>query len=516
MSFDRIINNPILRKIVVRLNSNQNKRVARTTRLLLWGIALLVLAYLVLLIPGPGFSVSRAAGRQPFLWKQNAFWSELEKEFNQARTQGCQNLLSRIDTDLASTQSLLEECSAKSLPPQDPLFADMESRLFRLAPLLAACPERLTNYIMLVTRTRAELKIQSRHWDLNDAPSRQRLYRLLFGTRMALEEVMLQAPAGSGIPWTMIAGDAGSQTPSVEFLGIKLHSGDILLSRGGAPTSALIARGNDFPGCFSHVALLHVDEKTGQGCVIESHIERGVAVASLNEYIADKKLRILVLRLRAELPELLANPMLPHNAAAAAVVNAKQTHIPYDFAMDYHDHRAQFCSEVVSAAYEPAGLRLWKGTSFISSPSVAGWLGSVGVKYFETQEPADLEYDSQLTIVAEWRDFDTLFKAHVDDAVTDVMLEEAVPGKGLPYQAFMLPVTRLLKAYSLALNVMGKVGPIPEGMTATSALRVEKFRKDHAARVTRVLQNAEEFKNTKGYIPPFWELITMARKTREP
>jgi len=483
---------------------------------LLWPIGLLALAYLVLLIPAPGVSVPRAAGRQPFLWNQDSFWSELEKEFNQARTQGCQSLLSRIDTDLNSTQSLLEKCSAKPLHPRDPLFADMESQLFRLAPLLAACPDRLTNYIMLVTRTRAELKAQSQNWDLNDAPSRQRLYRMLFGTRMALEEVMLQAPTTSGIPWTMMAGDAGSQTPSIEFLGIKLHSGDILLSRGGAPTSALIARGNDFPGCFSHVALLHVDEKTSQGSVIESHIERGVAVASLPEYFADKKLRILVLRLRADLPELLANPMLPHKAAADAMLKAKQTHIPYDFAMDYHDHDAQFCSEVVSAAYEPVGLRLWKGASFISSPSVAGWLGSVGVKHFETQEPADLEYDSQLTIVAEWRDPETLFKAHVDDAVTDVMLEEAVPGKSLPYQTFMLPLTRLLKGYSLALNVMGKVGPIPEGMSATSALRVEKFRRDHAARVTRVLQKAEDFKKSKGYTPPFWELITMSRQTRDP
>jgi hypothetical protein len=114
--------------------------------------------------------------------------------------------------------------------------------------------------------------------------------------------------------------------------------------------------------------------------------------------------------------------------------------------------------------------------------------------------------------VAEWRDFDTLFKAHVDDAVTDVMLEQAVPGQGLPYHIYMLPVTRLLKAYSLILNVLGQIGPIPEGMSATSALRVEKFRKDHAARVTRVLQKAKDFKTTKGYAAPFWELIRMARQ----
>jgi hypothetical protein len=489
-------------------------RSLRAAKLVGGGIVFLALVYVALLIPEPRASVSRGAGRQPFIWKQDPFWFELEKKFNQARAEGCQTLLSRIDIDLAAIQSLLGQCSGKPLAPEDSVFAGLETDLFRLAPLVAACPQRLNEYITLATRARSEVKIQSQYWDLNAASTRQRLYRLLFGTRMALEEVMLQAPPSVEIPQSIPGSDVASRTPSVRLLGITLHSGDILVSRGGAPTSALIARGNDYPGSFSHVALLHVDEKSGQAAVIESHIERGVAVASLEEYLADKKLRIVVLRLRADLPEIVADPMLPHKAAASAMLNATSRHIPYDFAMDYQDHGAQFCSEVVSAAYEPTGVRLWKGMTFISSPAVAGWLGSVGVRHFETQEPADLEYDSQLCVVAEWRDRNTLFKAHVDDAVTDVMLEEAKPGEPLPYQPGLLPVTRLAKAYSFILNRLGKIGPIPEGMSATTALRVQKFRNDHAARARRVLQQAEEFKRTKGYTPPFWELTKMVQQAK--
>src|SRR5258706_7504171 len=121
---------------------------------------------------------------------------------------------------------------------------------------------------------------------------------------MALEEVTLEAPSPFEIPESIRGVDVASQTPSGPVLGSSLHSGDILVSRGGAPTSALIARGNDYPGSFSHVALLHVDEKSGRASVIESHIERGVAIASVAEYLADKKLRVLVLRLRPDLPEL--------------------------------------------------------------------------------------------------------------------------------------------------------------------------------------------------------------------
>src|SRR2546426_10511472 len=83
-------------------------------KLLGWGVIFLALVYVALLIPEPRGSVSRGAGKQPFLWKQDPFWLELEKQFNQARAEDCQTLLSRIDMDLALIQRLLGRCSGNS------------------------------------------------------------------------------------------------------------------------------------------------------------------------------------------------------------------------------------------------------------------------------------------------------------------------------------------------------------------------------------------------------------------
>ena len=41
---------------------------------------------------------------------------------------------------------------------------------------------------------------------------------------------------------------------------------------------------------------------------------------------------------------------------------------------------------------------------------VVNWLSDFGVEHFITQMPADLEYDPQLSVVAEWRDPETLFR----------------------------------------------------------------------------------------------------------
>ncbi|MGH7495927.1 MAG: hypothetical protein ACREOO_26535 [bacterium] len=123
--------------------------------------------------------------------------------------------------------------------------------------------------------------------------------------RAALEEAMLQTPA-EGLPALAWREHEPSQTPATKILGVTIHSGDILVSRGGAPTSALIARGNDYPGNFSHIALVHVDEQTSLASIIEAHIERGVAMATLEEYLRDKKLRVMVLRLRLDFQLLIA------------------------------------------------------------------------------------------------------------------------------------------------------------------------------------------------------------------
>jgi hypothetical protein len=170
-----------------------------------------------------------------------------------------------------------------------------------------------------------------------------------------------------------------------------------------------------------------------------------------------------------------------------------------------------FCSEVVSRAYAYCGIRLWMGMSHISSPTTTAWLASLGVRNFETQEPSDLEYDPQLEVAGEWISARNLFRAHLDDAVTDTMFEEATAGAPLPYNQWLLPFSRLAKGYSSLLNVFGIIGPVPEGMSATVALRVSCFQKEHELRKERLAGKAAEFQSHNGYVAPFWELLKIAK-----
>jgi hypothetical protein len=179
--------------------------------------------------------------------------------------------------------------------------------------------------------------------------------------------------------------------------------------------------------------------------------------------------------------------------------------------MDFEDPSRVFCSEVASAAYRKVNVTLWMGLSRISSPGIRAWLSAFGVKNFTTQEPSDLEYDPQLRVVAEWRDPEALFKDHVDNAATDILLEGAERGERIDYPLLLLPFARLAKAYSWTLNGFGGVGPVPEGMSATAALQHGSYGKRHAAVVSRLLERVPAFRAEKGYTPPYWELLKLAR-----
>jgi hypothetical protein len=484
------------------------KKYPRTSILILS----VVLLYLLLLIPLDNNQPATEENKTPFSWNQDSLWKNLELKFLSANVEGCDKIQFTLDSLLTNSEILLNEIATNTLDPSDEKFIALENNIFNIAPLIPVCKQYFPDYINFYSNLRNDVKEQSRNWDMNSTEAKNTLYRLLYGNRITIEEIMLQLPDNQIA--TLIAGvDEPSPTPSAEILGVKVHSGDILVSRGGAPTSALIARGNDYPGNFSHIALVHIDEKTKLISIIESHIERGVTVSALEEYLNDKKLRIIVLRLRADL--ILDNPMLPHMAAEYSLNEDKRKHIPYDFEMDINESEKQFCSEVASSAYKKFGITLWTGLSTISSKGTRNWLAAFGVKYFETQEPSDLEYDPQVSVVAEWRDPETLYKDHLDNAVTDVMLEEADNGKVLSYDWYLLPIGRMMKFYSVILNMLGKEGPVPEGMNAEAALKNVDYSETHDKIKSKLISLADQFKLQKGYTPPYWELVNLARQARD-
>lgn len=470
------------------------------------GVVLLLLPLATKPEPVPDIPPSPGS---PFLWDAAELFTQLEGQFQAARGNGCQEAPAAIEHLRLDAEALPADAG-----PDHVALVALEDAVFSAAALAAACPAAHgEEFVAAADLARRRVKALSRSWEM-DGPARDRLYRLLLGTRLAVEEVAVRRP---GDPIAFDRRETiSSAAPFVEVQGVRVHSGDLLVSRGGAPTSALISRGNDRPGNFSHVALAHVDPETKAASVVEAHIESGVGVFTAEQYLADTKLRVLVLRLHPDDPAVQADPLVAHKAAEAALAAAQAGHIAYDFAMDTDDAGKQFCSEVPLHGYRAQGIELWPGPTTVSDAGTMSLFAALGVRTSSLMAPSDLEYSPRLIAAAEWRDPETLLHDRYDNAVLDTIISRVAEVDGLPAaQPHLLPPARAAKAWSLVLNLFGKKGPIPEGMTASRALRVRSLGWRHETIRGRLEELVQEREAKDGYVAPYWTLVELAEQAAE-
>lgn len=204
-----------------------------------------------------------------------------------------------------------------------------------------------------------------------------------------------------------------------------LKSGDVILSRGNAASSAAIARIGINDTQFSHISLVYIDDQN-VASTIEAHIEVGSVVAPLHVHLNQKNSRTVVYRH--------ADSVLAHRAAQIMFNRVKKQqdtgeNIQYDFGMDYRDTSKLFCSEVVSLGYQLAAkerkeefdVPLYK-TKF--NKGLVSFLNILGIKIsnknfskFKTFGPGDIQFDPRFDMVAEWRNPKKLQDTRMKDTI---------------------------------------------------------------------------------------------------
>src|SRR5437870_12760656 len=138
----------------------------------------------VLSLPGPEPPVAPAPARgHGFAWNQDAFWRSLEKTYGDARAVGCRAADPVVVRALSALGSTADRLLGTLLDPGAAVLDSVERRFFTLAPLVAACPRHLGDYVRLSGRLREAIKWQSRRWDVAGDAARARLSLPLWGSR---------------------------------------------------------------------------------------------------------------------------------------------------------------------------------------------------------------------------------------------------------------------------------------------------------------------------------------------
>ncbi|MBY0316754.1 MAG: hypothetical protein K2Q26_14630 [Bdellovibrionales bacterium] len=237
-----------------------------------------------------------------------------------------------------------------------------------------------------------------------------------------------------------------------------LQTGDMLLSRGQAFSSAAISRIGNIDNQFSHLALVYIDEKAKLGIankiyIIEAELDNGVQITALDYYLKDAKARIghyryigdgkqddaTLRKIRAQAAELMLDQFFkgkyPTDKETLQKIYSDRfaSGIGYNFAMDMKNENTLFCSQVVSYAYGLSCKSL--GNCVVPKyqpsdrtypfPLVYSQLDStsnpiirmLGIKGGDVFAPADVEIDPQLELIAEWRDYGVIEGRRIHDMV---------------------------------------------------------------------------------------------------
>ncbi len=339
-----------------------------------------------------------------------------------------------LEQKASQIRSLFADPSGLSAGDCPRVLAGIYQELFELTPsaeLLGTLGDRAGPTVHLFFEARQSLRSRLNQFHLQGELSvacvdqaRNLMRALRFGEEYLAEAWIRPAPYDPKRPARYLSGpEPYLQVPEAKghFSIDELRSGDLLMSRGNAITSAAIARMADVDGQFSHLAQLYIDPETRERWVLEAHIEVGTTVRPYEDYAGDGNFRVAVLRLRDP-----AQAELAHLAARAQferLMEAKKrgSSVPYDFSMKLQDSSELFCSEVAFEGFNKASMGSFQIPLFQSqvNPRNRDFLDRLGIQERQTFMPSDLDVDPRFEVLAEWKDISRIGDVRRKDAVLD-------------------------------------------------------------------------------------------------
>ena len=198
-----------------------------------------------------------------------------------------------------------------------------------------------------------------------------------------------------------------------------LQSGDIILSRGKAYTSAAISALGEYDTQFSHLSMVYKDSNN-KIWTVESHIEVGAFVRPLKDHINDKNFRTMVFRYKDTEMAAKAAEFIFKKVKKASDTTGN---INYDFGFDPDDSSELFCSEIASHAFAHVSNNQIKLPMFSSriTAKKPDFVAQLGITVPVSFIPADMEVDPRFDIIAEWKNAAIIPDILQKDAVLQAM-----------------------------------------------------------------------------------------------
>lgn len=347
---------------------------------------------------------------------------------------------------------------------------------------------------------RQYLKEQSLFWNTNN--SDQKLHIASTMSFIGLCEDFIVT--NRGLVYTKLSKTPTSLNPESTFSNIK--SGDFLLSSNDI-SYCYLEQAKFIPELTPSIGLILI--KGDSSFYISSSPGEGLHILKLSNFASRPFAKRLQLRLRDDMPELISNPAIPHQAANFIYDLAIEQHIDYDFTFN-PQNRNSFCETgLFRFAYEDQNINFITSYSPVGNTYIYG-LNRLGIRNEHRATASEIQFHSSIEVVGQQISGEGIKSRNLEMASSIASLA-TIDAKLMKSLRWRLPYYRLLKGYSSIASLIGKDPLIPSGMAPESAVIHDYINTRKKALLPFLINEAAQFESDNQYFPTYSMLCEMAK-----
>ena len=343
------------------------------------------------------------------------------------------------------------------------------------------------------------IKEQSLFWNLADKQNQTRIISLINFIGLCEDFIIVNRE----LSYAKFLNNPIDLNPgSVESF---IRSGDLLVSSLDVSYPYLSLSKNGLQKTQSLGLILINDDSS---FYVTATPSQGLFLSSFNELLVKPYSRRYILRLRSDLPELISNPTLAHQAAFFAFDLARRRTVDYDYNYNADSHSTIYETELLDIAYEGRNMDFSLSFTSIIDDCRFG-INKLGISYTNQSVPNELQFHPSFNIVGQQLSGEAIWIRDLEMAAALAGFKslKKVNAKSLRWR---LPYYRLLKAYGNIVQLFGWEGQIPGGMSSETAI-IHDYSLAQKNKIHPLLEiKVKDFLAKHHYRPTYPELCLLA------
>jgi hypothetical protein len=346
---------------------------------------------------------------------------------------------------------------------------------------------------------RQYLKEQSLFWNVNNNDQKLHIASTMSFVGLCEDFIVMNR----GLVYTKLSNTPASLNPALTLSIIK--SGDFILSSDDI-SYCYLEQAKVIPELTPSLGLILI--KGDSSFYISSTPTEGLHIVKTSDFIRRPMAKVLQLRLRDELPELISNPAIPHQTASFVYDLAIKDNIDYEFTFNPLS-RNSFCETgLLRFAYEDHNINFITSYSPVNNAYVYG-LNRLGIRNENRATASELQFHHSIEVVGQHLSGEGIKTRNLEMASSIASLT-TIDAKLMKSLRWRLPYYRLLKGYSSIISLIGKNPVIPNGMAPEAAMIHDYISTQNEELLPLLINEAAQFERENQYFPTYKMLCEMA------